>query len=141
MTNIDFYIMEAAEAQAPRFAAKLALEAFRQHKRIHIHNHDEASNATFSDLLWGFSQSSFMAHGNDAKNTITLGFGEKVEPNCHDQLIVLSNKIPPCFSRFERLAVVVPQDEAAKTVAREQFRYFKQRGYPLNFKAIKHSNF
>ena len=140
MTRIDFYIMEAAEAQAERFAAKLALDAFRQRKQVHIHSSDEPAKETLSELLWRFSQSSFMAHGEESADAISLGYGEHV-PDCHDQLIVLSNKIPPCFSRFEQLSVVVPQAEAAKALARDQYRYFKQRGYPLNFKAVKHSNF
>lgn len=140
MTQIEFYLMEAEQAQAPRFAAKLVLDAFRQGRQVHIHHRDEAAANDFSELLWRFSESSFLAHGYDSSSAISLSHGDTL-PDCHDHLIVLSNKIPPSFSRFERLAVVVSQAETAKHLAREQYRYFKKRGYPLTFTAVKHANF
>ena len=48
-----------------------------------------------------------------------------------DLLISLRSKIPTHFSRFERLAEVVTQDQAILTETREHFAFYRERGYPV----------
>jgi len=46
-------------------------------------------------------------------------------------LINLGLDVPGFFSRFERVAEVVDGDETQKAKGRERFRFYKDRGYPL----------
>jgi DNA polymerase-3 subunit chi len=46
-------------------------------------------------------------------------------------LINLHAAPPPFFSRFERLAEIVGVDPAGAAVARERYRFYRERGYEL----------
>lgn len=140
MTTIDFYVLETEAASELRFGAKLAQDSFRQRKAVHIFHQTAATLADISEQLWSFSQSSFIANGAATSNPVTLGSADD-EPSSHQNLIVLGGKIPPFFSRFEHLSVVVANDETKKAIGREQYAFFKKRGYPLHFKPVKHANF
>ena len=59
------------------------------------------------------------------------------EPEEHqDVMINLSGQIPYFFSRFDRVAEVVPVDQNSRKSARENYAYYKERGYVLNFHEI-----
>lgn len=140
MTSVDFHLLENANADAMRYAASLCLQAYRRHRPVHIHADAAELLPALSDTLWAYSQTSFIAHDLDNTGLVSLSSGA-VEPETHDCLILLGSEIPVYFSRFEQLLVVVAQDEASKAVARENFRFFKQRGYPLQYVPVKHNNF
>jgi len=36
------------------------------------------------------------------------------------------------FARFERLVEIVGTDEDNKALARQRYKFYKERGYPLN---------
>ena len=40
--------------------------------------------------------------------------------------------VPPFFSRFERVVEIVNQDETQRQLARERFKYYRDRGYDLH---------
>ncbi len=140
MTHIDFYLLEADNASVERFTAKLALDAYRQHQAVHIHNSNQASTQAMSAQLWQFSQSSFIAHAINEAALVTLGSSEQESQN-FEQLIIYQTSVPDFFSRFEKLSIIIANNEKDKTQAREQYRFFKQRGYPLSHTSIKHNNF
>ena len=48
-----------------------------------------------------------------------------------DVLVNLSGRTPPFFSRFERMVEVVTPDEPDRAGARERWRFYCDRGYPL----------
>ena len=49
-----------------------------------------------------------------------------------DVLVNLADQVPLFFSRFTRVAEIVDGDENRKQQARERFRFYRDRGYPLN---------
>jgi DNA polymerase-3 subunit chi len=59
-----------------------------------------------------------------------VGSGEEA-PEEHEVMINLAHPVPSFFSRFERVLEVVPAQEEPRTLARERFRFYKERGYPL----------
>jgi len=63
---------------------------------------------------------------------VIIGQGEEPDPEHRDLLINLSDQVPLFFSRFERVAEIVGGNEAARKQARERFRFYRDRGYPLN---------
>jgi DNA polymerase-3 subunit chi len=46
-------------------------------------------------------------------------------------LINLDDEWPPFFSRFERLVEIVGTEEDNKVKARARYKFYKDRGYPL----------
>ncbi len=49
----------------------------------------------------------------------------------NDLLINLQLDVPPFFSRFQRVAEVVTQDDASLTALRQSWKFYKDRGYQL----------
>ena len=52
--------------------------------------------------------------------------------NAHRQLLNLSDKVPPEFSRFDELVEIVSQAGPDKLPARERFKFYRERGYELH---------
>lgn len=49
----------------------------------------------------------------------------------YDLLINLDSECAPFFARFDRLIEIVGTTEPAKQQARERYKFYKDRGYPL----------
>jgi len=139
MTRIDFYLQQAESAASlDTLVCRLVDKAFRQGHRTYILTADAESAARLDNLLWTFSGDSFVPHGvyTGTVDTPTepppvmLGHREP-PPAWHDVLVTLGPDVPGCFSRFERVAEVVGVDEGDKKRARERFRFYRDRGYPL----------
>ena len=137
MTQVDFYVL-APNASGNRYqlACRLAEKAWRQGHRVLI-NADSAQDAQHLDrLLWTFRDQSFVPHGRlgqaDAQlNPVLILFGD--DPGAeHDVLINLSAEVPNYFSRFERVLECVDGDPDTRATSRQRFRFYRDRGYPLN---------
>ena len=51
-------------------------------------------------------------------------------------LINLGQEIPSWFSRFERLSEIVIQEPGILKNTREHFSFFRERGYPIEYRHI-----
>ena len=49
-----------------------------------------------------------------------------------DLLINLGAEVPLFFSRFERVAEIVSGENEDRALARDRFRFYRDRGYSLN---------
>lgn len=57
---------------------------------------------------------------------------EAVSPNISDLWLLHPQPEPPAgFERFERLIELVPTDEVSVRLARERWKYYQHRAYPL----------
>lgn len=138
MTRVDFYLLGSGAGDRDLYACRLADKAFRLGHGAYIYTADADAAQRLDKLLWTFSQGSFVPHGlyAEAAPDTTPPFPVAIgclEPPlaCHDVLISLHAEVPPFFSRFERVVDLVGADEAEKTRARERFRFYRERGYPL----------
>jgi DNA polymerase-3 subunit chi len=134
MTLVGFYVVQSAEpGRRLQVAARLADKAFQRGHRIFINAHDEVQARELDDLLWSFRPASFLPHGllgQEHCDTIAIGWGQ--EPGSHDDLLInLQLDIPPFFSRFQRVAEVVTQEPASLNALRQSWKFYKERGYPL----------
>ncbi|MGH8283323.1 MAG: DNA polymerase III subunit chi [Gammaproteobacteria bacterium] len=134
MTQVDFYILpDATPRGRALFTCKLTEKAFGLGHRSFVHLASEAEARELDDLMWTFRDRSFLPHclaGHDIPAPIHLGFGQEPVEEFH-LLINLSSKVPRFFSRFERVAEVLDSDVRIRDLGRERFRYYKDRGYPL----------
>lgn len=134
MTQVDFYILEG---NSPRgrllFACRLADKACGLGHRVFVHTAGEGVARELDDLMWTYHDRSFLPHclaGEDADAAVHIGHGGEPGEGFH-LLINLAAEVPAYFARFERVAEVVDGDETVKTQGRERFRFYKDRGYPL----------
>lgn len=138
MTRIDFYIRPEAELSARlQFACKLIQKTYKLGHRIYIICATEEQMRTLDDLLWSFKEQSFVPHktGNEhADSDILLVIDDGAEPPSehHDLLLNLSAEIPPWFSRFERVAEIVVQDDSVLDATRANYRQYSDKNYPLH---------
>jgi DNA polymerase-3 subunit chi len=131
LTQIGFYILEGGEALA--LACRLTEKAYRQRRRVYIHAPDEQVQSQLDQLLWAFRPGSFVAHAradDDDGAPVLIGTGEP-PPGADDVMINLAPEVPTFFSRFQRLAELVPADPGERSQARTRYKFYQDRGYEL----------
>lgn len=91
-------------------------------------------------LLWAQPATGFTPHcraGEElaAETPVVLASGLDNPP--HDGcLLNLSDEIPPGFSRFQHLVEIVSIEDGDRLPGRERFRFYRERGYPLEARDI-----
>lgn len=140
MTRVDFYVLddEAEQARA-QFACRLVEKAWRLKHTAYLHTASLDEARRLDALLWTYSDRSFLPHVVDtpelepelaAATPIRIGAGAK--PQFEAALLVnLDDAVPLFFSSFERVAEIVAGDAAQRALARDRFRFYRDRGYPL----------
>ena len=146
MTQVDFYILGADSNDSRlRFACRIVDKAMQLRQHVFVNSADEADARKLDELLWTFSQGSFIPHlvvreplpaapiepvliGIDAPQADdeTPPLGENWE-----LMINLAPGVPGCFSRYARVAEVVDSDPTRRAQGRERYRFYRDRGYEL----------
>lgn len=90
----------------------------------------------FDERLWTFSSLDFIAHCMAdsvlAEQTpVVLATELELAPH-YAILLNLGAQVPLQFARFERLLEVVGDDPESLAAGRERYRFYRDRGYPLN---------
>lgn len=142
MTRVDFYILEdSAAAARQHFACRLAEKAWQQGHKVYIHTEDAASSKELDDLLWSFRAESFFPHSLDnasEADSVMVHIGCSEEPLHHDDVLInMGREVPLFFSRFKRVAEVIAGDESVRQAGRDRYRFYRERGYPLESHSIK----
>ena len=135
MTRIDFYQTSGDEHA---FACRLIDLVYRKGHRIYVNTATEEQAKILNEQLWTFKEDSYVPHSLHSEAIdvpIKIGFDHEPEEH-QDVLINLSGQIPNFFSRFDRVAEVVPVDQNSRKSARENYAYYKERGYVLNYHEI-----
>lgn len=134
MTRVDFYLLpDGGDRQRDLFCCRLTEKAYGLGHRIFINAMSEAHGARLDELLWTFRDRAFIPHGRGPGNEdvpVCIGRGEEPDDG-FDLLINCADEVPGFFSRFDRVAEIVGSDETVKRQARERFRFYRDRGYPL----------
>lgn len=139
MTEIDFYILDQQPGKSRlNFACRLAEKAVGRNLEILINTATEADCKHLDELLWTFSQGSFLPHrtlidadGSDQGEPIVIGCGHEPQNERWDLMINLAAEVPEFFSQFHRVAELVDSAEDVRAAGRERFRYYRDRGYEL----------
>ncbi len=136
MTRVDFYILsEQARSNRYQFACRLVEKICGQDRRVYIHAGSDAEVHHLDRLLWTFREQSFIPHGRlgDADPELTpVLLGWQREPQHEDDVLInLAPEVPEFFSRFDRVAEIMDSDPEVRRAGRERFRFYRDRGYPL----------
>lgn len=136
MTRVDFYVLETSKAQArDKLVCRLAEKAYSMDHTIYIHTESSEQAQHLDNLLWTFRDGSFIPHqlhNEQQSETCPVIIGHNHEPESHSEVLInAGNDVPMFFSRFERVAEVVTQDQQQRSQARERFKFYRERGYEL----------
>lgn len=133
MTRVDFHF------NAPEkllYGCRLVRKIYRSGGKVLVWCEDPVALANFDQLLWTFSDQDFIPHvaASDAlaAETPVLLTAQPVESAHHEVIVNLGSDTPPMFSRFDRLIEVVASHDTDRAQARERWRFYKDRGYPLH---------
>jgi DNA polymerase-3 subunit chi len=132
MTRIDFHLVDA---DALGYGCRLVRKIYKARQHVVVRCDDPARLKAFDEALWTFSPQDFVPHvmAGDAlaaETPVVLTASADALP-WHEVLVNLGDRLPEGFARFERLIEVIGADEADRARGRERWRFYRDRGYPL----------
>jgi DNA polymerase-3 subunit chi len=133
MTRIDFHT-DLPDKIA--YCCRLARKAHTSGARLVVLANDRQELLALDQAMWTFSDRDFVPHvnlGDPLAPSTPIVLSERGDADFphHEVLVNLAHAAPAHFARFERLIELVGVDEPDRAAGRERFRYYKQRGYPL----------
>jgi DNA polymerase-3 subunit chi len=116
-------------------------KAYGQGHRVYVNAPSDQVARHLDRLLWTYQQSSFVPHGMlgevDGQLTPVLIGWARDPTGEKDVLVNLTLEVPVFFSRFDRLAEVIGIDPEQRSKGRERYRFYRDRGYPLQYHEMK----
>lgn len=137
MTQITFF--HGAHDRLQAIAAWLA-QVSREIGPVLVYAPDSERSERLGRLLWTRPATGFTPHCRlddklAAETSIILAPGLDNPP--HDGcLLNLSDEIPPSFSRYQQLVEIISVEDGDRLPGRERFRFYRERGYPLEARDI-----
>ena len=134
-TKVDFYTLGEPDRRARLVTAcRLAEKAYDQGLRVAVRTASAAETAEFDELLWTFSDRSFVPHvvwptepDVVAATPVVVG-SSSLPPSHRDVLINLAPDAPADFSVYARICEVVGGDEDSKKAGRLRWRTYRDAG-------------
>jgi len=134
VTKIDFYVMTGGDANDSLSIACRLTEKAARTGTVYLHCVDKLQAATLQEKLWSFRPDAFIPHelASEREPREYVVIGHEVPPgNFHDILINLADETPAVFARFNRLLEIVPAEHNFREASRKKWRFYQDRGYPL----------
>ncbi|MDZ4251982.1 MAG: DNA polymerase III subunit chi [Sulfuritalea sp.] len=137
MTKITF--LHGARDRLQAIAAWLEL-ASGEGRRVLVYVPAGDRRDHLDRLLWLQPATGFIPHcraENDLAAVTPIVFTSGLDHPLHDEcLLNLSDEVPSGFSRFKELIEIVSIEAADRLPGRERFRFYRERGYPLENRDI-----
>lgn len=132
MTQIDFYTNVADKLAT---ACRIAAKGYGLGHKIVAYCPDAETAQRLDRMLWTAPATGFIPHcaSSDAlASTTPIIIDCNGDEPVHDQVLLnLRDERPTFFGRFERVIEIVTTDEADRQRARERFKFYRDRGYPI----------
>jgi DNA polymerase-3 subunit chi len=136
--QVDFYVLAGSDPrQRLRFACRLVEKAWLKRHRVRVQLDAGGEVEDFDQLLWTFSDRSFVPHRRagtaddtlpPALPTVVIADGAEADAADGDVLVNLSSAPPRDIGAWSRIAEVVDSDAGRRTRGRERFRTYRERG-------------
>jgi len=142
MPRVDFYILaDTDEASRLHYVCRLVDKVYRLGHRIWLRIPDEDTAHRLDELLWTFSQGSFVPHERQqaqADPGCPVIIGDRPGPGDERDLLINDGPdIPDFTDRFDRIAEVINQAEAVRLPARGRYTRYRDSGYPLQHHRVE----
>lgn len=132
MTRVIFY-SNINDKQAA--LAVLVRKALAKNHLLTLFTENEQAAQPYRHALWQSDPTSFLPNvlATDELATETpVVFDWQDKELCQDDILVnLTKQQLTIFSRFRQLVELVGTDEAEKALARERFKFYRDRGYEI----------
>jgi len=113
----------------------LVERAFAKKHQVTILVDDGAAASDYSRMLWEKTSTSFLPSAlasSELAGQTPILFDWQEKQLCQDDILInLTQKQLTIFSRFQQLVELVSHDEQDKVLARERFKFYRDRGYQV----------
>ena len=133
MTKVAFYKLASNRQSAFELVCQLIKKACRTDQQVLCLLPDNRAAEQLDQMLWSFEAAAFVPHGLGAEQYPVAISADSNPADHHQILINLQQQIPSWFSRFDRVIEVIYQQPEYQQAKRENFRFYKERGYSLSF--------
>ncbi len=133
MTRIDFYQLNPERHSYDQVVCQLCQKAYDSQQHTLVLTQSPQQSQHLDQRLWTFRDDSFLPHDcEEVEGLVTpILIHDNPEPRGDRPLLInLSAAVPVYFAQFERVIELVTEDNKAQ--ARQNYSYYKERGYPLN---------
>ncbi|TRZ90579.1 MAG: DNA polymerase III subunit chi [Rhodocyclaceae bacterium] len=141
MTQITF--LHGARDRLHAIAAWLANSSIEA-RPVLVYVPMEERSEQLGRLLWTHPATSFTPHcraDDKLAGESPIILASELDRSPHDGcLLNLSDEVPPGFSRFRQLIEIISVEDGDRSLGRERFRFYRERGYPLAVSDISGSN-
>lgn len=137
MTKISF--LHSARNRLQAITAWLG-RASSEGTQVLVYVPSDERSGQLDRLLWTHPPTGFTPHcraEDKLAEATPIILAAGLDSPAHDGcLLNLSDELPPGFSRFQQLIEIISVDDADKLLGRERFRFYRERGYPLETRDI-----
>jgi DNA polymerase-3 subunit chi len=130
--GIDFFLAGESSGQGTDLLACRVIEkAWKSGNRVLVVTRDESHCAALDDLLWVFSQSSFVPHATVRDDPVApVCIDDRIPDQARDFQVVVSIHPEPMPKTFHhlRIADIIGASEAEKRAGRKRFRFYRECG-------------
>ena len=130
--RVDFYV-QATEAPKGHLtlACRVTEKAYQAGHRIYLRCENAQQAAQLDELLWTFSQSSFVPHqlasSGRSDAPVTIGHTPPSSEQA-DVIVSLAEEPIPDVEGCARVAEIVGHDNTQREIGRKRFRFYREKG-------------
>ena len=135
MSRVDFYILPE-QRTLEHFVCSIAEEYFRQGERVFIHTLSDNFATKIDELLWTYSDTSFLPHGiypDESEAPILIGNLK----NFTDNRVVVINLSDQMPTNNQHIIEIVSGNKAQRQQARDKYATYRDEGHELHHHHIQ----
>ena len=135
--QIDFYVLQE-QSPGGRFklACRIVEKAYRLGHQVYVRTDNSDDTNVLDDLLWTFSQNSFVPHqlcteSEPRESPVVIGEHPRTAEGI-DVVISVADDPVSDFTEYPRIVEIVGYEEDEKISGRNRFRYYREHGVEPN---------
>ena len=139
--RVDFYVQSGGPARGHlTLACRVTEKAFQAGHQVYIRCSSVEQAKTLDQLLWTFSQNSFVPHSikgiGKTRTPVTIG-NEPAKSETAQVVVSLAGDPVADFSNFLRIAEIVGHEDVERESGRKRFRFYRENGVEPTTHEIK----
>jgi len=138
--RIDFYKLNSQNRnRIDRFCCQLADKVVKMGNPVFVRTKNEAESHLLDDVMWTFSDSSFLPHaiqGDTEDTDAPVIIGHSASASKAYLLINLSDEFPENALNYERVAEIISDVPENLQKGRARYSAYKRDAYPLHYHEI-----
>lgn len=138
--RIDFYKLNSQNSTGiARFCCQLTEKVVKMGHSVFVRTRDERGTQLLDDMMWTYSDSSFLPHARLDDNTdqdATVIIGHRTPSSPGYLLINLSDERPENLDSYERVAEIINAAPETLEKGRKRYAGYKKDAYTLHYHEI-----